>query len=396
MKTKSRNAADMIIDDIATYADELTAIRHDLHQHPELCFEENRTAAIVAKYLKALGFNVTTGIAKTGVVGTLQCGTSRQSIGLRADMDALPIEEKSGAVYASRTPGKMHACGHDGHTATLLGAAKALATTRNFDGTVHLIFQPAEEDIGGAKRMLEEGLLKRFPMDQIFAMHNLPGQPLGQVQTRPGVITTEVSILQVTVKGVGGHGALPHLTADPVVAASAIVMALQTIVSRNLNPADIGIITVGAMHGGVLGTIIPQDVKMTLGLRSVSAEGSALMAIRVPEVIETTARAYGCTAQLVFDGTTYPAGFNNAEPTRLVRDLAVSLGQDAGLVDLQAPFMFSEDFAFIQQQAKACYFCMGNGPSQNLHDPGYDFNDALLIQGASFWTRLVQKALPKM
>ncbi len=384
----------MIADHLKQHEAALIAIRQDLHAHPELCFEEHRTSAIVATELKRLGFEVTTGMAKTGVIGTLRNGTSKRAIGLRADMDALPIHETTNLPYASKTPGKMHACGHDGHTTALLGAARYLAETRNFNGTVHLIFQPAEEDISGAKRMLEEGLLTRFPMDAVYAFHNIPGVPVGQVKVRAGAITTEVAIVQVTVKGVGGHGALPHLTADPIVAASAIVMALQTIVSRNIDPADIGIITVGAIHGGVLGTIIPEEVKMTLGVRTVSEHASQLMAKRVPEVISSTAKAHGCSVEIDYgEGIIYPAGINDPTTAEIVRNLALASGQHAKDVDMTSPFMFSEDFAFIQQKVPSCYFGLGNSNSRSLHDPGYNFNDALIIPAASFMAGIVEVAL---
>jgi hippurate hydrolase len=378
----------------ASIEKDLIAIRRDLHAHPELCFEEHRTSGIVAAELKRLGFEVTTGFAKTGVIGTLRNGTSNRAIGLRADMDALPMQETTNLPYGSKTPGKMHACGHDGHTTVLLGAAKYLAATRAFNGTVHLIFQPAEEDISGAKLMLEEGLLTRFPMDAAYAFHNIPGLATGHLKVRPGAITTEVAIVQVIVRGVGGHGALPHLTVDPIVAASAIVMALQAIVSRNIDPTDIGIITVGSIHGGILGTIIPEEVKMTLGVRTVSDAASALMAKRVPEVINATALAYGCRAEIDYgEGIIYPAGINEVAATEVVREVALAAGQQAAEFDMPAPFMFSEDFAFIQKHVPSCYFGLGNGPSRSLHDPGYDFNDKLLVPAASFMAGIVEREL---
>jgi hippurate hydrolase len=384
----------MIEEQISSFLADAIAIRQDLHRHPELQFEEYRTSQIVIRELERLGFKVTIGLAKTGVVGTLTNGTGRTSIGLRADMDALPITERTNLPYASCSPGKMHACGHDGHTATLLAAARVLSERRNFDGTVHLIFQPAEEDISGAKQMVEEGLFERFPMDAIYAMHNIPGMPVGQVATRAGAITTEVSIVGVTVKGIGGHGALPHLTADPIVAASAIVMALQTIVSRNLDPIDMAVVTVGSIHGGVLGTIIPDEVKLKLGVRTVTQNASELMARRVPEIIRRQAQSLGCEAEIVYpEGYVYPAGYNDAGLVQSVRGVALSLGQLPEQIDRAGPFMFSEDFSFMQQIVKGCYFGIGNGDSRNLHDPGYDFNDALLLPAAAFWVRLVEQEL---
>jgi hippurate hydrolase len=384
----------MIEDLFKAIASDAIAIRHDLHQHPELQFEEHRTSAIVARELNRLGYSVTTGIAATGVVGTLKCGTGRKAIGLRADMDALPIEETSNLPYASRSPGKMHACGHDGHTATLLAAARVLADRKAFDGTVHLIFQPAEEDISGAKRMIEEGLFARFHMDGVFALHNIPGAETGQILTKAGSITTEVSIVGVTIKGIGGHGALPHLTADPIVAASSIVMALQTAVSRNLDPIDMAVVTVGSIHGGILGTIIPDEVTLKLGVRTISPEASALMAKRVPEIIRQQAQSFGCDAEIVYpEGHVYPAGFNDSCLVDAVRKTAIAVGQKPANIDLKGPFMFSEDFAFMQEKVKGCYFGIGNGDSRNLHDPGYNFNDELIVKAGSFWVRLVEHVL---
>lgn len=384
----------MIEDTLRSFAAEMTALRHDLHQHPELCFEEHRTADIVARELAAYGYQVTTGIAETGVIGSLKLGSGRQAIAIRADMDALPIHETTNLPYASKTSGKMHACGHDGHTATLLAAARALAERKSFDGTLHLIFQPAEEDIGGARRMIEEGVFERFPVNAVFALHNLPGLETGQIVVRPGAITTEIAIVAVTIRGVGGHGAMPHTAVDPIVAASSVVMALQTLVSRNLDPNDIAIVTVGAINGGVLATVIPDEVKLKIGVRTVTPEASALMAKRVPDIIRHQAKSYSCEADIVYgEGSVYPAGFNDAGLTAIVRDVALELGQQPEKIDLKGPIMFSEDFAFMQQKLKGCYFGIGNGKSRNLHDSGYDFNDELIVEGGSFWVRLTEKIL---
>jgi hippurate hydrolase len=380
--------------DIAQFADQMIALRRDLHQHPELCFQERRTSEIVARELTAYGFQVTTGIAETGVIGTLKLGTGHKAIAMRADMDALPIHETTNLPYASKSPGKMHACGHDGHTTTLLAAARAIATRRNFDGTLHLIFQPAEEDIGGARRMIEEGVFERFPVDAVFALHNLPGLETGQIVVKPGAITTEIAVVAVTIRGIGGHGAMPHTTADPIVAASSVVMALQTLVSRNMDPNDIAIITVGAINGGILATVIPDEVRLKIGVRTVSHEASALMAKRVPDIIRHQAKSYGCEADIVYgEGHVYPAGFNDASLANIVRDIAIESGQQPDKIDLKGPIMFSEDFAFMQQKLKGCYFGIGNGNSRNLHDSGYDFNDELITKGGAFWVRLAEKVL---
>ncbi len=383
----------MIEDHIARFAGELRAIRHDLHEHPELQFEEVRTAAVVARELARFGFEVTTGLAKTGVVGTLRNGEGK-SIGIRADMDALPIHETTNLPYASKSPGKMHACGHDGHTTMLLGAARYLAETRKFRGTVHLIFQPSEEDYGGAQQMMEAGLFKRFPCDAVFALHNIPGEDAGQVLVRPGAITAAIDIVNITVRGVGGHGAIPHRAVDPIVAASSIVMALQTVVARNVDPHDAVVITVGVMQAGVLPTVIPEEAKLQIGVRTCTKETQALVRQRIMDLVASQAKSYGCTAEIAYgDGYAYPAGVNSEAEARLVRDTALAAGQDAAKVDMRGPFMFSEDFACMQEVVPSCYFGLGNGQSRSLHDAGYDFNDELLIKGPAFWGRLVERFL---
>ena len=384
----------MIREKISGFAGELAAIRHDLHMHPELCFAEFRTSKIVAEELGKLGFAVTTGIAGTGVIGTLVKGFSRRSIGIRADMDALPIHETSNLPYASRSPGKMHACGHDGHTTMLLGAARYLAESSNFEGTVHLIFQPAEEDVSGAKRMIEEGLFKRFPCDAVFALHNIPGDETGQISVRPGAITAAVDIVEVTVQGLGGHGAMPHMAADPIVAASGIVMALQTIVARNVDPHDPAVITVGAFNAGALATIIPGEARLNIGVRTCTKGTRELIRQRIEALVTLQAKAYGCEADIVYNpGISYPPGYNTPEHAELVRNVAIELGQDPARVDLRGPYMFSEDFAFMQEIVPSCYFGMGNGNSRSLHDSGYDFNDELLVKGPVFWGKLVERFL---
>ena len=381
-------------DIISGFAGELAAIRHDLHMHPELCFEEFRTAKIVAEELQRLGFVVATGVAGTGVVGTLTKGSGRRSIGIRADMDALPIHETTNLSYSSRTAGKMHACGHDGHTTMLLGAARYLAETKNFDGTVHLIFQPAEEDISGAKRMIEEGLFKRFPCDAVFALHNIPGDETGQISVRGGAITAAVDIVEVTVQGVGGHGAQPHKAADPIVAASGIVLALQSIIARNVDPLDPAVITVGSFQSGALATIIPGEARLIIGVRTCTKGTRELIRKRIETLVSMQAKAFGCEAEIIYNpGISYPPGYNTPEHAKLVHDVAVELGQDPARVEMRGPFMFSEDFAFIQEVVPSCYFGLGNGKSRSLHDSGYDFNDELLVKGPVFWGRLVERFL---
>jgi hippurate hydrolase len=374
--------------------DELIAIRHDLHMHPELAFEEHRTAGIVARELTNAGFKVETGVASTGVVGTITHGTSRKVIAIRADMDALPIHELTNLKYSSRTAGKMHACGHDGHTTMLLGLARHLAKTKNFDGTVHLIFQPAEEDISGAKRMVEEGLFQRLKADFIFACHNIPGMELGQVCVRSGAMTAAVDIVDVTIRGLGGHGAIPHQARDPIVAAASAVMALQTAVSRNTDPLEAAVVTVGSFHGGVIATIIPETVELKLGVRTISKATGTLMAKRIPEILRQQAASFGCEAEVNYgEGISYPPCFNHVAAAKLVKDTALALGQPEAQIDMRGPFMFSEDFAFMLEQTPGAYFGIGNGNSKSLHDAAYDFNDGLLEKGVEFWAKLVERAL---
>ncbi len=387
----------MIEDVIRKHLPELTAIRQDLHAHPEMLFQEERTAAIVAEQLTQLGFQVATGIARTGVVGTISNGTSRRAIGIRADMDALPIQEQTNLPYSSKYPGKMHACGHDGHTTMLLGLARYLAETRNFDGTVHLIFQPSEEDEGGAMKMIADGLFTRFQCDRLFALHNLPGEAEGQILVRPGPITAAVDIATIIIQGVGGHGAVPHKSVDPIVAASSLVLALQTIVSRNVDPLDPAVVTVGAINGGSMATVIPESVRMLVGVRTVSQPVRELVMGRIRDLAVAHARSFGCTAdvQTGVDSWSYPAGFNTPDEAALVREVAMDLGQDPAQIDMRGPFMFSEDFSAMQELVPSCYFGLGAGPGPMLHDPGYNFNDALLLKGPAFWARLVEKALPQ-
>ncbi len=379
---------------IAQIADRLVAIRRELHKYPELAFEEHRTSKLVAQELSRLGFGVTTGIAGTGVVGTMVKGTSRRTIALRADMDALPIHETTGLDYASRVPGKMHACGHDGHTTMLLGLARHLSETQNFDGTIHLIFQPAEEDISGARRMVDDGLFEKFPSDFVFAAHNIPGNAVGQITLRPGAITASIDIVDVIIRGEGGHGAFPHQARDPVVAAAFAVSALQTIVSRTIDPLEPAAVTVGAIHGGVLATAIPDHVTLKIGVRTCSKQVRNLLAERIPELLMHQAQSLDCRAEVDYGvGITYPPCINDSAATSLVREAALLAGQEPAKMDMAGPYMFAEDFSFMLQQVPGCYFGMGNGASRNLHDSGYDFNDELLVSGTEFWARLVEHVL---
>jgi hippurate hydrolase len=374
---------------------ELVAIRHDLHAHPELGLEEVRTSEVVAKHLESYGYTVSRGLAKTGLVATLSNGTSRKSVGIRADMDALPIFEETGLDYASKTPGLMHACGHDGHTTMLLGAAKAIAERRNFDGTVHLIFQPAEENFGGAKIMVEEGLFDKFPCDAVFALHNEPGLPFGQFALREGPIMAAVDEARITVTGRGGHGAEPQETADPIVAGASIIMALQTIVSRNIHPLDPTVVTVGSFHAGSASNIIPERAEIVVGIRSFDPAVRDELERRIHLIAGHQAESYGMSAAVNYMRS-YDATINHKAETDLLRDLATRFAGADKVVDLARPFMGSEDFAYMLKERPGSYFFLGGKTSEHdksLHHPGYNFNDDLLPIGAAFWTELTESYL---
>ena len=374
------------------YQDELIALRRDLHAHPELAFEEKRTSDIVAHLLETWGYRVHRGLGGTGVVGTLANGAGRRSIGLRADMDALPIEETTGAEHASRVPGKMHACGHDGHTTMLLGAARHLAETRRFDGVVHVIFQPAEEDIGGAQRMIEQGLFELFPCDTVFAMHNMPGVEVGGFLFRKGPIMASIDIAQVTVLGKGGHGGMPHLTRDPIIAASGIVVALQSIVARNVEPGEQAVITVGAINAGTTATIVPSAARLQVGIRTCSAGTRDLLEKRIRELATCQAASFGCTAEVEYERG-YPCTVNSDEEHDFARSTAMLVSEEKNIADLEKPFMLAEDFAYMLQQRPGCYFFMGNGSTASLHDSRYDFNDTAILPGVRYWVALAERYL---
>ena len=382
------------------WSDEFVAVRHDIHQHPELSFEEDRTADLVAKRLTAWGYRVERGLGGTGVVAQLRVGNGPQSIGLRADMDALPIHEATGLPYTSVHAGTMHACGHDGHTAMLLGAARMLAQRRQFNGTLNLIFQPAEEygtADSGAARMLDDGLLERFPCDAVFAMHNMPGMPQGHLVFREGPMMASSDKVLITLRGIGGHGAMPHGTADPVVAASSVVMALQTVVSRNVDPRQTAVVTVGVLSAGTANNVIPDSAYLELSVRALQPEVRALLQSRIQDLVHAQAQSLGCTAHIDYQSG-YPALVNTLAETQLARDVAVALvGQER--VVMQGPALTgSEDFAFMLQQRPGSYLLIGNGDGDDagacmVHNPGYDFNDANLSLGAAYWTHLVERYL---
>ncbi|MDX7953703.1 M20 family metallopeptidase [Lichenihabitans sp. Uapishka_5] len=371
----------------------LVALRRDLHAHPEIGLTEVRTAEIVARELASLGYAVDRGLAATGVVGTLRKGSGRRAVGLRADMDALPIAEETNLPYASRTAGVMHACGHDGHTATLLGAAKLLAERCAFDGTVHLIFQPAEENVGGARIMVEEGLFRRFPYDAVYALHNEPGRPLGQFALRDGPIMAAVDEATVTVQGLGGHGAEPQDTRDSIVAGASIVMALQTVVSRTVHPMDPIVLTVGAFNGGSASNVIPDRVALVLGMRSFDPAVRDLLERRIRDLVTAQAASYGCTAVVDYQRS-YDATVNHPVETETVRRVARRFAGPDQVVEMARPSMGSEDFAYMLKVVPGSYFFLGAGMvGKPLHHPGFDFNDALLPIGATFWASLVAEEL---
>jgi hippurate hydrolase len=378
-------------------ADTFTALRRDIHRHPEIGFQEFRTSDLVAERLALWGYEVTRGLGGTGVVGQLKRGNGLRKLGLRADMDALPIQETTGLPHASSHAGLMHACGHDGHTAMLLAAAEYLATSAKFDGTLNLIFQPAEESLGGARKMMEDGLFDRFPCDAIFAMHNLPGFRAGQLLLREGATMASSENIQVHIEGKGGHGAMPHLSADPVVAGSAIVMALQSIVSRNVAPLHMAVITVGSFQAGVANNVIPQSATLKLSVRALDRNVRELLKTRIVEVVELQAQSYGVTAHVEFVPG-YPVLVNTLAETELAREVALALVGENNVVLQTEPLTASEDFAYMLDQVPGSYLFIGNGDVASgghgacmVHNPNYDFEDRNIPVGAAFWVALTER-----
>jgi amidohydrolase len=385
------------IPEIAAFQDELTAWRRDIHAHPELGFEETRTSDVVAEKLQSFGLEVHRGLGKTGVVASLRVGNSTRAIGLRADMDALPIQEENTFDYRSRHDGKMHACGHDGHTTMLLGAARYLTATRNFDGCVHFIFQPAEEGLGGAEAMVREGLFEKFPMEAIYGMHNGAGLPTGTFAIRPGPMMAGAAFFDIHITGVGSHGARPENSVDPVVVAAHITTALQTIVSRNARPTDTLVISVTKIHGGDAYNVIPQTVRLGGTVRCFSDENMQLAEDRIAGISERVAEAFGARAELRFNRNFLPL-VNTPEETQFVADVAASLVGEAKVNRHRSLVMASEDFSFMLEACPGAYINIGNGDGPEacmVHNPGYDFNDEILALGASYWSRLVEMKLAK-
>jgi len=376
-------------------AGEFIGLRRDIHRHPELAFEEHRTAALVADKLEAWGYAVERGIGGTGVVGTLVRGQGKQRLGLRADMDALPIDEASGAEWSSTHHGVMHACGHDGHTAMLLAAARHLAEQGAFDGTLHLIFQPAEEGGGGALRMMADGLFERFPCDAIFAMHNMPGVEQGRLVLREGAAMASSDYATITLHGVGGHGAMPQRAADPIVAAASIVMALQTIVSRNIDPLHAAVVTVGALHAGKANNVIPASATLELSVRALDREVRATLERRIKALVAAQAESFGVTARIDWKPG-YAVLVNTPAETAFARTVATEL-VGADNVTLQGPPLTgSEDFAFMLERVPGSYVLIGNGVGEGgcmVHNPGYDFNDRNIAVGSAYWVLLAERFL---
>jgi len=384
----------MIVDAIRACQDELSAIRRDLHANPELGLEERRTAEIVARNLESWGLQVHRGIGRTGVIGVLRRGNGQAAIGLRVDMDALPMQEATGLDYASRNAGRMHACGHDGHTTMLLAAAKYLAETGNFNGTVNFIFQPGEEGVGGALAMLADGLFERFPCDAIFALHNRPGMPVGQYAISKGPSAAGGAFFDIRITGRGSHGARPEASVDPVVVAAHITAALQSVVARNVPPADTAVLSVTRIVAGDAYNVIPQTALLAGTCRAFAPRVMTLMEQSLRRVAEGVAAGFGATAEVEFRLIFAPL-VNHPEHTDTLADAAAALVGEANVDRAKPPGMGSEDFSFMMEKVPGAYIQVGNGSSAQLHNPAYDFNDAAIPYGAGVFASLVERVLPK-
>jgi amidohydrolase len=395
-----------LIDPITQFQSELQQIRRDIHAHPELCFEEQRTADIVAKKLTEWDIPIVRGLGVTGVIGIIKSGSSERAIGLRADMDALPVQEINDFPHASKHEGKMHACGHDGHVAMLLGAAHYLSQHRNFDGTVYVIFQPAEEGGGGARRMMEDGLFSRYPMDAVFGMHNWPGVPVGTFGVTAGPMMASSNEFEVVVRGKGAHAAQPHKGIDPIMVAIQIAQSWQTIVSRNKNPIDAGVLSITQIHSGSATNVIPDEATLIGTVRTFNTEVLDLIEHRMRAIAEHTAYAFDAQVDFQFIRN-YPPLINHAKETAFAIDVMKAIVGDNNVDAQVEPTMGAEDFAFMLQEKPGCYVFIGNGEGAhreaghglgpcNLHNPSYDFNDDLLPIGATYWVRLAESYLEKV
>ncbi|MEY4481681.1 MAG: hypothetical protein RIQ84_843 [Pseudomonadota bacterium] len=395
-----------LLPEVLESAEVIKAIRRDIHAHPELCFEENRTADMVAKQLSSWGITVHRGLGKTGVVGSIQGSLgSGRSIGLRADMDALPLQEHNRFEHASKHEGKMHACGHDGHVAMLLGAAEYLSKHRDFKGSVHFIFQPAEEGGGGAREMIKDGLFDLFPCDAVFGMHNWPGLAVGEFGVTPGPMMASSNEFVITVKGKGGHAALPHNSADPVFAATQMISSLQSIITRNKRPIDAAVLSITQFHAGDASNIIPDSAWVGGTVRTFTLEVLDLIESRLRHIASTVAQAFDCNAEVEFSRN-YPPTINHPSETEFAIEVMKDLVGEDSVNPRIDPTMGAEDFAFMLQAKPGCYVFIGNGDGDHrsqghglgpcqLHNPCYDFNDDLLPLGSSYWVNLTQKYLAK-
>jgi hippurate hydrolase len=378
--------------DIAARIDEFVEIRRDLHRHPELAFKETRTSGIIARLLAEWGYEVTTGIGKTGVIATLRRGNGSKALAIRADFDALPIKEETGLSYASENAEVMHACGHDGHTTILLAAARRLADSGVFHGALHLVFQPAEEIGAGASALIKDGLFERFPVDTIYGLHNWPNVPTGQFGFVTGPAMASVDRASVRIRGKGGHGAAPHEAVDPVVAAAHVVTALQTVVSRNVDPLDVGVVTVAAIHGGEASNVIPEWVDLKLTTRSFRPEIRSLLQTRIPALIRAQAESFGAEADVDYQ-LGFPSVVNHAAETQLVAEVARETFGEAAIARDFRPRTASEDFAFYLEQRPGSFVFVGNGNGPTLHSASYNFNDDIIGPAATLWVRLAERFL---
>ncbi len=391
-----------LIESILADAASVTALRRDIHAHPELCFQEERTADLIAKALTDWGIPVHRGLGKTGVVGIVKNGSSARAVGLRADIDALPMTEHNHFPHRSQHPGRMHACGHDGHTAMLLAAAKHLARHRNFDGTVYLVFQPAEEGGGGAREMMKDGLFEKFPMEAIFGAHNWPGMAVGQFALKTGPVFASSNDFTITIRGKGAHAALPHNGVDPVPVACQMVQAFQTIVTRNKRPIDTAVISVTMIHAGEATNVIPDSCEIRGTVRTFTTEVLDLIERRMQTIAEATCAAFETRCEFTFRRN-YPPTVNHRAETEFVRSLLAEVVGPENVQEFE-PTMGAEDFSFFLQRKPGCYFLIGNGDGAHregghglgpcmLHNPSYDFNDDLIPLGATAWVRLAEKWL---
>ena len=393
-----------LLDDITMQANTLAAVRKDIHSHPELCFQEFRTADIVAQKLTEWGIPVDRGMGTTGVVGIIKSGTSTRSIGLRADMDALPIQEVNTFAHASQHAGKMHACGHDGHTTMLLAAAQHLAKHKNFDGTVYLIFQPAEEGGGGAREMVKDGLFKKYPMDAVFGIHNWPGLQVGQFAVSPGPVMASSNEFKITICGKGSHAALPHNGVDPVPIACQMVQAFQTIITRNKKPVDAGVISVTMIHAGQATNVVANTCELQGTVRTFTVDVLDMIESRMKKIAEHVCAAHDATVEFSFHRN-YPSTINHESETAFTRNVLTQM-VGAENVKQQEPTMGAEDFSYFLQELPGTYFFIGNGEGAHremghgagpctLHNPSYDFNDDLIPLGGTVWVRIVESFFAK-